>query len=85
MDSGTRKASNMKTKPRVEVKPVMVSHDVAAAMLAGISPRTLDKYRREGLISARRITEGKKGRVGYLVRELEQFAEALPLVVPGVE
>ncbi len=72
----------MKTKPRVEVRPVMVSHDVAAAMLANISPRTLDKFRAEGLIAARRLSDG---RVGYLVRELEQFAEALPVVVPGVE
>ncbi len=75
----------MKTKPRVEVRPVLVSHDTAAAMLGQISPRTLDAMVKDGKLKARRITGGKKGRIGYLVREIEALADGLPVVIPGVD
>lgn len=71
-------------KPRplpIDIRPVLVSHDVAAAMLGQISPRTLDQLVAAGRLRARQIT---KGRVGYLTREIEALAESLPEVVPGI-
>lgn len=78
----------MPTKPTatrralpIDCRPVLVSHDMAAAMLAQISPRTLDKLVAEGRLHARQLTPG---RVGYLMRDLEALAESLPLLTPGV-
>lgn len=64
----------------IDIQPVMVSHEVAAAMLGQISPRLLAEMVAEGRLKARQIT---KGRVGYLRREVEALAESLPVVVPG--
>ncbi len=75
----------MSDKHRIEIRPVLVSHENAAKMLGQISPRTLDAMVKDGKLKARRITGGKKGRIGYLVREIEALADGLPVVVPGVE
>ncbi len=72
----------MSDKHRIEIKPVMVTRETAAKMLANISPRTLDAMVLEGLIYPRRLRDR---RIGYLVREIEALADGLPVVVPGVE
>jgi len=64
----------------IDIKPLIVSHEVAAAMLAQIGERTLQQLVAEGRIKARQVT---KGRVGYLLRDLEAFADALPELTPG--
>lgn len=66
--------------PAIDIRPILVSHEQAAAMLADISERTLDQLVAQGRIKARQLT---KGRVGYLLRELEAFADTLPVVTPG--
>lgn len=66
--------------PEIDTRPIMVSHQRAAAMLAEISERTLDQLVAEGRLTPRQIT---KGRVGYLMREIEAFADDLPKVKPG--
>lgn len=71
-------------KPRalpIDIRPVLVSHDVAAAMLGQISARTLDQLVASGRLRARQIT---KGRVGYLTRDIEALAESLPEITPGL-
>ena len=84
-ESGKR-AIKMSTTTRsrqplpIDVKPILVSHAVAAAMLAGIGARTLDQLVADGRIKARQVT---KGRVGYLLRDLEAFAASLPEITPG--
>lgn len=75
-----------KPKPRVRRKlpiaipPIMVSEEVAAAMLAQIGERSLQRLVAEGKLKPRQVTNG---RTGYLVRELEIFCNALPVVKPG--
>lgn len=65
----------------IQIQPVMVSHEVAAAMLGQISVRLLDKLVAQGKLQARQISAG---RVGYLRRDVEALAESLPVVTPGV-
>lgn len=64
----------------ITLEPILVSHEVAAAMMAQISERTLDQLVAEKKIRARQIS---KGRVGYLYSELKQVAEAMPIIEPG--
>ncbi len=79
--------TDLATRPRkrrdlpIDIKPIMVSHEVAAAMLAQISERKLDQLVAEGRIKARQVTPG---RVGYLLSELEAFASSLPESTPGL-
>jgi hypothetical protein len=80
-------STDLATRPRkrrdlpIDIKPIMVSHEVAAAMLAQISERKLDQLVAEGRIKARQVTPG---RVGYLLRDLEAFVETLPEITPGL-
>lgn len=60
----------------VTIKPVFVDLDSAALMLA-VSPSTVQQLVRDGVLSPPRKIS--KGRVGYLVRELEEFAESRPV------
>lgn len=64
----------------ITIPPLMVSEEVAAAMLAQIGERSLQRLVAEGRLTPRQVT---KGRTGYLVRELEAFCNALPAVTPG--
>lgn len=66
----------------IQIQPVMVSHEVAAAMLGQISVRLLDRLVAQGKLTARQISAG---RVGYLRRDVEALAESLPVVTPGVQ
>lgn len=47
----------------IQIQPVMVSHEVAAAMLGQISVRLLDRLVAQGKLTARQISAK---RVGYL-------------------
>lgn len=60
----------------VQMPPIIVARENAAAVL-GISERLLEGLVREGkIVPPRKIS---KGRVGWLVRELQEFAESLPV------
>lgn len=58
----------------VSIAPIMVPPQVAAQML-GVGLRTLYRLTAAGKIKPRQISPG---RTGYLVRDLEAFAEGLP-------
>jgi hypothetical protein len=63
------------SKVTVTIEPIAVSPEGAAAMLGGISLRTLDAIVARGELTPRRITAQ---RIGYLVRELREYAESRP-------
>ncbi len=60
----------------IQTPPLLVARDAAAAAL-GISERTLEGLVRTGDLPPPRKISG--GRVGWLWRELEAFAEARPV------
>ena len=60
----------------IKTPPLMVDRESAAAAL-GISERTLEGLVAEGKVAPPRKIS--KGRVGWLWRELEAFAEACPV------
>lgn len=62
-------------QPRVIVRPLLVDFPTAAEVLS-VSVSTLQLMIREGQIKPPR--QISKGRVGYLVRDLEEFAESRP-------
>ncbi len=67
----------MLTDRIMKVPPLMVAREDAAAALGGISERTLEALVASGeLPPPRKIS---KGRVGWLWRELEAFAESRPI------
>lgn len=69
-------SARQNTTPIVQAPPIMVARDLAATAL-GISERTL-----EGLVATGKLKPPRKispGRVGWLWRELQEFAEALPV------
>jgi len=80
-DTADKPKARRKPELPIQIQPIMVSHEIAAAMLAQIGERTLDQLVAEGKITPRQITAK---RVGYLRRELEAFAEAAPAVRPGM-
>ena len=71
-----------KPRQRHERPPIryLMSHDEAAVALA-ISPRKLDEWVAQGLLTKRKADGG----VRYLVREVEALAESLPVMTPGVQ
>jgi hypothetical protein len=68
------------THPDVRIEPVLVSHEIAAAMLGQIGLRTLDAIVASGKLKGRRLGPG---RVVYLRRDIEALAESLPIITPG--
>jgi prophage regulatory protein len=60
----------------IAIKPLYVSLENAADML-GVSISTVQKLVRDKELTPPRKISG--GRVGYLVRELEEFAESRPV------
>ena len=60
----------------IQTAPLMVERDSAAAAL-GISVRTLEGLVRAGDLPPPRKISG--GRVGWLWRELQEFAESRPV------
>lgn len=60
-------------KGYVNMKPIFVNLETAAQILA-VSPSTVQALVRAGDLKKPRQISG--GRVGYLVRELEEFAES---------
>ncbi len=73
----TTKKTRSKDSTVLHVRPLMVTPEEAAAALARISRRTLESLVAEGRVSPPRKISG--GRVGYLWRELEAFAESCPV------
>jgi hypothetical protein len=80
MEETIDKPKRSKRDAHITLEPILVSREVAAAMLAQISVRSLDQLVAEGKIKARQIS---KGRVGYLYAELKRFAEDIPVITPG--
>lgn len=60
----------------IQLKPAAIDLDTAAAFVA-LSPSTVEKLVREGAFPKPRQLSGR--RVGYLVRELEEWIEARPV------
>lgn len=58
------------------IKPILVDLATAAAILS-VSPSTVQGLVRRGELKKPRQISG--GRVGYLLRELEEFAESRPV------
>lgn len=81
----TDKPATKRRKPEVpaivRLEPYMLTKEQAAAFLADIGTTSLERLVAAGEITARQVTPG---RVGYLRRELEQWAESLPTVRPGL-
>ena len=67
----------------IQAPPLLVAREHAAQALGGISERTLEGLVREGKLPPPRKISG--GRVGWLWRELQAYAEGLPVsdLAPG--
>ena len=60
----------------MNIQPIIVKKDVAAAIVA-LSESTIDNLEKAGDFPRRRRISN--GLVGYLVRELEEWAESRPV------
>lgn len=76
----TEKSRRKKRELPINIVPLAVSHEVAAAMLAQISERSLAQLVADGKIRAIQITTG---RVGYRYADLMRFIDEAPVIVPG--
>ena len=65
-----------KSDPIIQTPPLLVPREKASAAL-GVSDSTVDRLVREGRLPPPRRISGN--RVGWLWRELQAFAEALPV------
>lgn len=60
----------------ISIKPAVLDRETAAAFLS-ISVSTLEKLQREGKFPKPRMLSGQ--RVGYIVKELEEWVESRPI------